>query len=71
MSKRLTASNRDCGCGPAREQGASPYIGKTALLSNGLEIVIKMVDPNNGRRFCGVYNGDNYWFSLKDVAGLR
>ena len=70
-SRRLTASNRDCGCTGYRELGASPYIGKTAMLHNGMEIVIKMVDPNNGRKFCGQHEGEDFWFTLKDIAGLR
>ena len=70
-SRRLTASNPCIPCGQRLEQGASPYIGKVALLHNGMEITIKMVDPNNGRKFCGKHEAQDFWFTLKDIAGLR
>lgn len=65
------ASDRDCNCGNRRDQGSSPYINKTALLINGDAIVIKGVDPDNGRRFFGTKDEQQFWFTLKDIKGLK
>jgi len=71
ISKRITASKSDCGCGERVEYGSSPYIGKFATLRNGIQIKIEQVDPENGRRFCGTYEDQDFWFTLKDIAGLN
>jgi hypothetical protein len=65
-------ANQPCtSCGERREQGSSPYIKKTALLINGDDIVIEGVDPDNGRRFWGTKDNQQYWFTLKDIRGLK
>jgi hypothetical protein len=65
------ASNPCIPCGQRREQGSSPYINKTALLLNGDAIVIEGVDPENGRRFFGTKDAQQFWFTLKDIKGLK
>lgn len=58
-------------CGERRELGASPYIKKTALLINGDAVVIEGVDPDNGRHFWGTKDNEQFWFTLKDIRGLK
>jgi hypothetical protein len=53
------------------ERGASPYIGKRAILHNGDEYIINLVDPDNQRRFGSNLNDGIFWFMLSDIKGLR
>lgn len=53
------------------ERGNAVYLGKTAILHNGLTIQITNYDPEDPRRFAGLVNGDLLWFRLSDVEKLR
>lgn len=62
-----------CGCGrEVIERSSSVYLGKVAVLQNGMKIRISEYDPEDLRRFAGVdSSGNKVWFSLSDVATLK
>lgn len=62
-----------CGCGKeVIERNSSVYLGKVAVLQNGLTLRITDYDHEDVRRFLGIdSSGNKVWFSLSDVAMLK